>query len=194
MKRNYLILGFAAIAIAQLFVPGKMIWDRESVLSEGTELRLRTEPIDPNDPFRGKYVTLNFTNNEVPAREEGYNDTQRDIYVTFRVDSAGFNVPDTATFSPPANTDAYLKTKVDYYINYENGPAYLISYPFDRFYMEESKAQTAEVIYRDANRRSTKTEAAGIVMIKDGMAVLKDVRIDGVSLVELSRQTNQELD
>jgi hypothetical protein len=47
------------------------------------------------------------------------------------------------------------------------------------------------VIYRDANRSNNEKEAAGIVMIKGGTAVLKDVQIDGVSLVELSRQANK---
>lgn len=192
MNRNYLIVGFAALVIAQLFVPGKMIWDQERVLASGTEIRLRTQPIDPNDPFRGKYVTLNFTNNEVAAPAGVSEDRGKEIYVTFRMDTAGFSIPDEVTFIPPVTTDTYLKTTVQYFTDYEKGPTYVIDYPFNRFYMEESKAPTAEVIYRDANRWDNEKEAAGIVAIKDGMAVLKDVRIDGVSLVDLSRQANQE--
>jgi uncharacterized membrane-anchored protein len=126
MNRNYLILGFAALVIAQLFVPGKMIWDHETVLTAGTEIRLRTQPIDPNDPFRGKYVILHFSDTELAAPTGTYEDRGREIYLTFRTDSAGFSVPDQATFVPPTATDAYLKTTVLYFVDY----------PFDRFYME----------------------------------------------------------
>ena len=43
---------FILVALAQLFVPAKMILDREDVLSTGTAFNFKTRPIDPTDPFR----------------------------------------------------------------------------------------------------------------------------------------------
>ena len=61
MKSRTLILtSFIAVALIQLLVPAKMIWDQEEVMRDGKVFRFKTEPIDPNDPFRGKYITLSF--------------------------------------------------------------------------------------------------------------------------------------
>ena len=53
--------------------------------------------------------------------------------------------------------------------------------PFDRFYMEESKAPKAEKVYNAANSDQRK-ETYALVYIKDGTAVLNDVIIDGQSI------------
>ena len=54
-------------------------------------------------------------------------------------------------------------------------------FPFSRFYMEEGKAQKAEIIYRRVN--------AGYALVKvyKGEAVLEDVLVKGKSLRELAR-------
>jgi len=52
-SRNKQILIFALVALAQLYVPAKMVWNQESILEEGTEYKFKTAPVDPNDPFRG---------------------------------------------------------------------------------------------------------------------------------------------
>lgn len=64
-KKKILLLSFFLVAVVQLYVPSKMIWDREEVLRTGTEYKFRTAPIDPTDPFRGKYITLRFDDNTV---------------------------------------------------------------------------------------------------------------------------------
>ena len=59
-----------------------------------------------------------------------------------------------------------------------------IDYPFDRYYMEESKAYDAELTYRKS-QLDTSQIAYALVSIKDGEAVLKDVLINGVSIREI---------
>ena len=61
-----ILLGvFVLVALMQLFVPANMIWSREKVLNEGKIYKFKTAPIDPNDPFRGKYISLNFEQNAI---------------------------------------------------------------------------------------------------------------------------------
>ena len=48
------------MVLAQLFVPAKMIVDSERVIQKGKVYKFKLRPIDPNDPFRGKYMTLAF--------------------------------------------------------------------------------------------------------------------------------------
>ncbi|WP_181832489.1 GDYXXLXY domain-containing protein [Bosea caraganae] len=39
---------------------GLLVQSRASILSSGAEIRLKTEPVDPRDLFRGDYVVLNY--------------------------------------------------------------------------------------------------------------------------------------
>ena len=59
MRVNKALL-FIPIGLAQLAVPGWMIYKHESVMREGAVYKFRTAPIDPRDPFRGEYVVLDF--------------------------------------------------------------------------------------------------------------------------------------
>lgn len=76
-----------------------------------------------------------------------------------------------------------MKAKVAYVT--DNGTNRLtIDYPFDRFYMEESKARDAEMAYRESQLDTTQTTYA-LVKIKAGEAVLKEVMINGIPIREI---------
>ena len=53
-------LVFLALVAAQLLVPLGMIGVNELALATGTKVTLLTRPIDPLDPFRGRYVALGY--------------------------------------------------------------------------------------------------------------------------------------
>ncbi len=52
---------FAVMCLAQWIVPGKMVYDSENTIAEGTLYKFKTAPVDPSDPLRGKYVTLRLS-------------------------------------------------------------------------------------------------------------------------------------
>ena len=62
-----------------------------------------------------------------------------------------------------------------------------IDYPFDTYYMEESKAYDAELTYQRSQLDSTQITFA-LVHIKNGKAVLKNVLIDGVPIREIVKK------
>src|SRR5690554_461138 len=62
-NKKFLFIAFILVAIIQLAVPAKMIWDKENVLKSGKEFKFETAPVDPTDPFRGKYIALNYKEN-----------------------------------------------------------------------------------------------------------------------------------
>ena len=75
---------FILLVCAQLIVPGSMIWKKDMILVKGKSYKFLTAPIDPYDPFIGKYIVLNF-------REEAYTlppkqdvDDDAPVYITFR--------------------------------------------------------------------------------------------------------------
>ncbi len=188
-SKKILLTAFILVALAQLYVPAKMILDKEDVLDTGTEYRFKTAPIDPNDPFRGKYITLSYDENtvEIPNKQDWIRGET--IYVFFMTDNDGFAKIKSILKEKPTNNQDFLKAKVGYVSG--NGTNKLtIDYPFDRYYMEESKAYDAELTYRQSQLDTNQITYA-LVNIKNGDAVLKDVLIDGTSIREIVK-LNQE--
>lgn len=188
-NKKILLPAFIVMALIQLYIPSKIILDNESVLRSGTIYKFRTAPIDPTDPFRGKYITLNY-------RETTYNAPNIDdwvmgenIYVTFTTDNNGFAKIESVTKNKPADTDAYLKTKVNY-VSASGNNQLIIDYPFDKYYMEESIAPSAELLYNHS-RLDTNQVAYSLVSVRKGNAVLKDVLINGVPIREVVKSNQQ---
>ncbi|MFA0964501.1 GDYXXLXY domain-containing protein [Roseivirga sp. BDSF3-8] len=188
-RKPILIAGFIIMVLAQLYVPGSMIMSHQSTLEQGHMYKFRTEPVDPTDPFRGKYVSLTYRNTQasVPAGE--YYAPEETVYVTFTEDSEGFAKIDDVLRSPPEDTEYYLMTQVSY-AQGEFGNI-VVEFPFDRFYMEESKAYEAEKAHREAMWDEQQNTYA-LVAIKEGNAVIQDVYINDISLKETVQQRLSE--
>ena len=179
------------MVIIQLYVPVRMISNKEAVLAGGKEFKFRTAPIDPNDPFRGKYITLSFDENSakvVNADEWKQGDP---IFVSLMEDDLGFAKILSVSKKKPMNDEDYVAASIGYIIN-DTLSTVTIEYPFNRFYMEESKAKGAEDAYREASRDTTQVTYV-LVSIKNGEAVIKDVLINGVPINEVvkSQKENQ---
>lgn len=183
-NRKLLLFTFVVVVLAQLFVPSKMIWDREDTLKTGTEFKFKTTPIDPSDPFRGKYITLNYEENSYPIQDGSQWSGSETCFLSVTTDEEGFAKIDSVTKLEPQHSD-FVKAKVYYVI----GDELFIDYPFERYYMEESKAYPAELVYRES-QRDTSTNCYALVSVKNGDAVLKDVMINGSSIVELIKNKN----
>lgn len=191
MNNKKLILSiFILVALVQLYVPAKMILDREDILKTGKEYKFKTVAVDPNDPFRGKYITLRYEENMTKVKNESDWQRNETIYVTLTTDDEGYASIQSVSKEKPKDNPDFLKTKVSYVTT--NGLNKLrVDYPFDRYYMEESKADDAEQTYAESQRNSDKTTYA-LVCIKDGEAVLKDVLIDGISINEIVRNDREK--
>lgn len=174
------------MVLAQLYVPASMIFQKERVITQGTAYKFRTAPIDPNDPFRGKYITLSF--NETGVKVENAEDWNYadEVFVFLTTDSSGYAMIQSITKEMPKDRNDYIKANIDYILT-DSLSTVFVRYPFDRFYMEESKAPVAETIYNEAAIDSNQV-AYALVMVRNGDAVVRDVVIDGVSIVELTRQ------
>jgi uncharacterized membrane-anchored protein len=179
-SKKLLLAAFILVALAQLYIPAKMIIDREEILASGIDFKFRTAPIDPNDPFRGKYINLQYENNVIEIQNEGDWFNGEDIYVVLANDSNGFATIQSVSKTKPSDEVSFVKAKVGF-VSDDDPKKLNIYYPFDRFYMEESKAQEAEQVYRESVP-DTNQVAYALVKIKDGEAVLKDVLINDVPI------------
>ena len=179
---------FILVSLVQLFVPAKMIIDREDVLATGKEFKFRTQPIDPNDPFRGKFVSLQFSENSILIQNPNNWLSNETVFVLLTANEDGFAKIESVSKIKPAETLDFVKARVDYVQNSDSTILY-IEYPFTRFYMEESKAPMAELVYNETVS-DTNNITYGLVSIKDGEAVLKDVLINEIPIQEIVKKRN----
>tara|TARA_R110002049_G_scaffold99113_3_gene241664 strand:+ start:5105 stop:5482 length:378 start_codon:yes stop_codon:yes gene_type:complete len=118
MKTIYIFIIFLLVAAIQLFIPAQMILNQETILKTGTAYKFKTQPVDPSDPFKGKYINLNYkidsfkTNDSLWERNEP-------IYVYLITDSLGFAKIDTVSRNILAdNSNGYITAKAQWYDNY----------------------------------------------------------------------------
>lgn len=184
-NKKILIPIFIAMVLVQLFVPFQMVFDSEGVIADGAEYKLKTQPYDPKDPFRGNYVRLNFEISRYTSPDSTGWKKGETVYVILRKDSDGFGeIARVIQFEPGPQLD-YLDATLRSFYRTDRGTQLVLDLPFERFYMQEEKAPVAEQIFNRSARDSTKQTYA-IVSVNNGEAILRDVQIDGVSLSELA--------
>ena len=102
---------FFAFAAIILLVPVYVVIQSQNVLNNGKLYKFKPMAYDPFDPFRGKFLRVNYETNNIPTKfdfEEG-----EKAYVSIGVDKDGFAFFEEAFKSPPKKRD-YLETTIDW--------------------------------------------------------------------------------
>lgn len=191
MKQLTFII-FVIIVIIQWAVPGSMIWQREKILTSGKVFNFRTEPVDPSDPFKGRYIRLNFKEAQFRSiSPDSTLESYGDVYVLLEKDNEGFAKVKNVVKQKPAAVVDFVEASINY-ISKENKDTSVIfiNYPFDEFYMDEFKAPKAETAYRQSNiDTAQKTYAA--ISVLNGEAVIKDVMINNKPIREVIKEMDK---
>ncbi|MFH1046063.1 MAG: GDYXXLXY domain-containing protein [Candidatus Omnitrophota bacterium] len=182
MKKESLIGLLVCVALIQLAVPFSMIIRREEVLKTGAQFKFRTEPVDPYDAFRGRYVALKIKEDKVTSAFARELSGGQKIYAPIIVDEQGFAKFSAVTTKRPPKEVAYIQAQVSY-IDHDS---VCLSLPIDRYYMEEKAAARAEKIYWQQTR-ANKQDAYALVRIKDGFAVIEGLYVGGEKIEEAAR-------
>lgn len=183
LKGKILWIGFAAMVLIQLAVLIKMISSNNIILNKGEELYFKVQPIDPEDPFRGRYITLRFESISFKTTKEDNTFIIGDlVYITFTTDQYGMAQIDEMSFEIPETT-SYLEVPINYISDNQAGDSLTIEveYPFNRLYLEESKAPMAEALYLEASSDGD-IEIYALVSVFNGTGLVTSVYIDGVPI------------
>ena len=182
-------IAFVIMVLAQLYVPASMIFESEKVLTQGKEFKFKTAPVDPTDPFRGKYVSLNFEETNFRGRLQDTFFYGEKVYVSLSTNHEGFvKIADISKSIP--DTEDYVSATVSNF--FDGDSSYVtVEYPFDRFYMEESKAYNAELAYNESARDTNQTTYA-LVSVRKGEAVVKDVIINGITIRQAAMEYKKD--
>ncbi|MEO0543950.1 MAG: GDYXXLXY domain-containing protein [Pseudomonadota bacterium] len=176
----------SAIVAALLLtgVIGWMIESRAQVLRDGQEAVLQTEPIDPRDLLRGRYVVLNYAIArpdpdvvrqffETLPDDRFYRDET--IYVALAMGEDGFHNVSAISLKKPEE-GLFLRARASFTPNL-NGDL-RANYGIGRFYTNEKLAPELE-----ARMRNGETTIVVVAVDANGTAQIKAFQQDGVNIV-----------
>lgn len=173
MKNRKLILAlFAGVCLIQWAVLGGDVITRENIQSVGVKHLFKCEGYDPVDVFRGNYIALRFDIEDDSFVPDVYDSTgyRGGYFVTFSLDSLGYSKISTVTIGQPS-TDDYLKMDAYYYP--ERGSR--MEVPFNKYFVNEDKAEEIERQYREATRANSNVETYLEVYVHKGKFVVGEL-------------------
>ena len=186
MKKFILIF----VIIAQLSIPAYMVYRYENTLKNGDLFRFRVYPIDPYDPFRGRYVHLNFNSVNVAynGKEEiTYGDF---VYVSIEKEASG-ETKFIEAFKQKPSTGNYLKMASRTFN--QSSSSLDVRFILDRYYSRETKALAIETVVREYSRNSLDDEGAiATVRIKNGLGVIEELYVGELTIHEFLAQQQEK--
>jgi uncharacterized membrane-anchored protein len=177
MRRHFIVLAI----VAQLAVLGYMVTKREVILATGTQIYLRTAPIDPRDPFRGDFVRLSYSLNTVHSKQlrgtlnDHTNEKGYQVYAVIKPAENNLYDLDYLTDQQPDN-QIYLKGRISkrHRGRWRAGALY-VKYGIEQLFVEQGKGREIERIRGIRGGMQVPMETQ-IAIGADGTAVLQDYR------------------
>lgn len=177
MKRPLILFGFALLVVAQLAVPTAMIDKRQTTLEEGVAYKFSIGPVDPYDPFLGRYLILNLEAALFEQWQGGFLKKGQKIYAVLAKDEQGFATISSLSKDRPGQSD-YLRA----HVTWQSGPQVRLQLPFSRYYLEEHAAQSAWRVRRNGRREPVPAHI--VVKIRNGFGVLEELYFNDQPLLE----------
>ena len=189
MKPLKLVL-LGVVALAQIAVPARMALGQHAVLTRGEQLKIRCAPLDPVNPFMGRYVELNlFDEIAATAARPGQVRGMHVFWITYAwitytLDEEGFVKPTALHWARPKDAPS-LKVRTWGGI-YEGKTRFF--YPFDRYYMNEKKAPEVDRVLMLSGFSAQAVPAHVTVRVLGDTAVLEELYLDGKPVQEYLRE------
>ena len=185
-----LLLRAALVALAMSATLLWMVYEHARLLREGTEIVLKSMPIDPRDLLRGHYVRLGYEISRIPAEKftdlaQGRRLTANTpVYVLLKKGEDGYWHLVSASLTPPVKDLApgtvMLRGTLDttWWLG-ANSPVF-VTYGLERYYAEKSRALRLEREIR--NRR----QPLGVIVrvSRDGRGAIAGLMMNGKKIYE----------
>jgi uncharacterized membrane-anchored protein len=165
MNRSSVAIGLAAVVALQFFVLSGMVVKAAMPLWTGTEIRVKTVPVDPRSLFRGNYAELNYEIGQLPnnALSDFTNLRMGEIvYVSLTPGENGLYRFADASLHKPAE-GIFLRGRI-----VDNHSPYRVEYGIEAFFAPKNKALQLEKDLRNGG--------VAVLMVADsGRVALYDV-------------------
>jgi uncharacterized membrane-anchored protein len=182
------VLLFALAGLIQVALIGVMVFDRVSILREGGEVKLKTQPVDPRDFLRGDYVVLNYEISSVRAPElknQPAPSKHADVYVRLAPDAEGFHSAVSVHREPVAVTapEVLIRGRVVSGADCGEGVRLFcdqlrLNYGIERYFVPEGEGGRVEQARRDGQVTIVAAVTAA------GRAAIKRLLVDGKSVYD----------
>lgn len=168
-------IGFLVFALIVLAIPIYLMMSSEDILENGNRHKIRLEGRDPFDPFRGKFLRLNFDNRiDCFACEEG-----DEVYVLLKKDADGYSSFSEGVTDKPGHSDYFKATVAK---AYPDGAVIKID-NLSKYFINEDKAKEAEDVLQSYSRQKPEDVYLAIRVL-DGEARLEDIFIEETPFLE----------
>lgn len=165
-KVSYLILAIVfqlAVLIGMVAVAAAPMWT-------GTEVKIKTIPVDPRSLFRGNYARLQYAISEVKIPNKLNKKKIRNgeiIYALLQKDENNIYSLNNISLDKP-ETGVFLRGRVSQKRYYENLSRYRVKYGIEAYFAPKEKALALEKDLRE--------EGIAVLMVsKSGKARLKEI-------------------
>jgi uncharacterized membrane-anchored protein len=169
------ILLLALFAI-QLAIPGYMIFEQNQILKQGKVYKFKTRPIDPYDPFRGRYVTLSYDINVEPVPSNETFNRGDWVYAILDKNDQDFAVFSELVSEEPESGKDFIELEVGWG---DSERGYYVRVPFNRYYASE---KTAPNIERAVWNRQEVENVYAQVSVLAGKATLKELYVNDMPI------------
>ena len=165
MTRRQVAFSLGAAIVLQLVVLVGMVAKAALPLWIGTEIRVRTVPVDPRSMFRGNYARLRYDFGTLP--DDALNEAEglragEVVYVALRQGEEGEHELADVSLEPPSD-GVFLRGRL-----LGSLPPLRVRYGIEAFFAPKERALKLESELRDGG--------TAILMVTDGgQAALKDV-------------------
>jgi uncharacterized membrane-anchored protein len=199
------IVLLVVLSAAQLTAAAWSIVRYELTLATGSVYKVKIFPVDPADPFRGRYVAIRpalTLPNPLAAQVVDLLDSvgafrpnaaRQTAYAVMGTDAEGFATVVAVVPEAPRTGDyleiAEVRPRAIEPAEQGRQPEIVrdIVLPFDRYYMTEAAAPAAEQRYREAVRRDDDIETWITVRVRNGIGVIEGLFIDGERIEDAVR-------
>lgn len=147
-----LVAGVLA-ALIQTAVLGYMVESRASILRNGTEVRLKTAPVDPRDLLRGDYVTLGYAistiGRSIITGETPQASGRQTLWVRLVPGADGLWTASQASFARLSQQEGSVVARTLPF-EYYPGPdgelpeSFFVTYGIERYYVPEGEGRVLE--------------------------------------------------
>lgn len=185
LKLNRFLWLGAGVALLQSGALYAMVAQHASILRNGTDITLLTEPVDPHDLLRGDYVTLGYGISNIEAGKISGTppvaDGLADIYVTVKQGDDGAWTFGGASWQRREDLQAgeiQLRGRTASFANATVYHQLRVTYGIERYYVPEGQGKAIE-----DQQRERKIEAV-IAVSPAGDAQIRALKDDGNVLYE----------
>ena len=169
MNRKLVAALFAAIVFQFLVLTGMYV-SAALPLWTGTEIKIKTIPVDPRSMFRGNYARLRYDISQLDTKHFPDGSELRNgevVFVTLKPGADGLYQFATTSLEKPDN-EVFLRGRIENRRYEEKASYFRIKYGIEAFFAPKEKALQLESELRDGG-------VAVLMISKGGKARLKDV-------------------